>query len=67
MIGSFGMALRYSFGFGDLADRIEKAIAGVLAKGYRTADIKGDASKSVSTSRDGRCNLGRAARRRLSG
>jgi 3-isopropylmalate dehydrogenase len=49
MIGSFGMALRYSFGLSDLADRIEKAIAGVLAKGYRTADIKGDTAKSVST------------------
>jgi 3-isopropylmalate dehydrogenase len=50
MIGSFGMALRYSFGLGGLADRIEAAIAGVLAKGLRTADIKGDAVKSVSTS-----------------
>ncbi|HLH11327.1 MAG TPA: 3-isopropylmalate dehydrogenase [Methylovirgula sp.] len=53
MIGSFGMALRYSFGLGDLADRVEKAIAGVLAKGLRTADIKGDAAKSISTSEMG--------------
>src|SRR5208282_4231279 len=30
MIGSFGMALRYSFNLGDLADRIEKAISDVL-------------------------------------
>jgi 3-isopropylmalate dehydrogenase len=53
MIGSFGMALRYSFGLGDLADRIERAIAGVLAKELRTADIVGDAAKSVSTSEMG--------------
>jgi 3-isopropylmalate dehydrogenase len=53
MIGSFGMALRYSFGLSDLADRIELAIAGVLAKGLRTADIKGDAAKFVSTTEMG--------------
>ena len=33
MIGSFGMALRYSFGLGEAADRLDKAIAGVLAGG----------------------------------
>src|ERR1700761_8805880 len=42
MIGSFGMALRYSFGLTDLADKIEGAIARVLDKGLRTADIKGN-------------------------
>jgi 3-isopropylmalate dehydrogenase len=50
MIGSFGMALRYSFGLIEAADRIEKAIADVLASGLRTADIKGEAASSVSTS-----------------
>jgi 3-isopropylmalate dehydrogenase len=49
MIGSFGMALRYSFGLGEAADRIEKAISDVLASGLRTADIKGDASETIST------------------
>jgi 3-isopropylmalate dehydrogenase len=49
MIGSFGMALRYSFGLGEAADMIEKAISNVLAAGLRTADIKGDAPKHVST------------------
>src|SRR5579863_10056692 len=49
IIGSFGMALRYSFGLGDLADKIETAIAAVLAKGLRTADIKGEAKATVST------------------
>jgi 3-isopropylmalate dehydrogenase len=53
MIGSFGMALRYSFGLGDLADKIETAIAAVLAKGLRTADIKGDAAATVSTAQMG--------------
>jgi 3-isopropylmalate dehydrogenase len=50
MIGSFGMALRYSFGLIEAADRIEKAISDVLASGLRTADIKGEAASSVSTS-----------------
>jgi len=53
MIGSFGMALRYSFGLGALADKIEAAIAAVLAKGLRTADIKGDAKSTVSTAQMG--------------
>ncbi|MGD0633445.1 MAG: 3-isopropylmalate dehydrogenase [Beijerinckiaceae bacterium] len=50
MIGSFAMALRYTFGRGDLADRIETAISAVLEKGLRTADIKGGAASSLSTS-----------------
>ena len=37
----------------ELADRIERAIAGVLGKGLRTADIKGNAAKSVSTTEMG--------------
>ncbi len=53
MIGSFGMCLRYSFGLGDLADKIEAAIATVLGKGLRTADIKGDATSTVSTAQMG--------------
>ena len=39
MIASFAMALRYSFGLGEWAERIEQAIASVLAKGLRTADV----------------------------
>jgi 3-isopropylmalate dehydrogenase len=50
MIGSLAMAMRYTFERGDLADRIEAAIAAVLAKGLRTADIKGDAANHISTS-----------------
>jgi 3-isopropylmalate dehydrogenase len=53
MIGSFAMALRYSFNLGDFADRIESAIANVLAKGLRTADISTDAKEIVSTAQMG--------------
>ncbi|MBG0794673.1 3-isopropylmalate dehydrogenase [Methylocystis sp. H62] len=49
MIGSLGMALRYSFDLPKAADAIDAAIANVLAKGLRTADIKGDATSTVST------------------
>ncbi|MBV9287968.1 MAG: 3-isopropylmalate dehydrogenase, partial [Hyphomicrobiales bacterium] len=42
MIGSFGMALRHSFGLGHAADRLDAAIAAVLAEGWRTADIKSE-------------------------
>ncbi len=49
MIGSLGMALRYSFGLTDAADMIERAIANALGKGLRTADIKGDTAKSIGT------------------
>jgi len=50
MIGSFGMALRYSFGMTKEADLVEQAIAGALARGMRTADVRGDGATSVSTS-----------------
>jgi 3-isopropylmalate dehydrogenase len=53
MIASFGMALRYSFNLGKQADLIDQAIAATLAKGLRTADIKSEGSKVVSTSEMG--------------
>ncbi len=53
MIGSFGMALRYSFGLHGAADRLDAAIASVLAAGLRTADIRGEADATVSTSEMG--------------
>ncbi|MGH6862691.1 MAG: isocitrate/isopropylmalate family dehydrogenase, partial [Methylocella sp.] len=53
MIGSFGMALRYSFNLGELADRLDNAISDVLDKGLRTADIAGGAGKILSTSQMG--------------
>jgi 3-isopropylmalate dehydrogenase len=39
MMASFGMALRYSFGMMDEADRLDAAIATALDGGARTADI----------------------------
>jgi 3-isopropylmalate dehydrogenase len=53
MIGSFGMALRYSFGLGDAADRLEAASASVLSKGLRTPDIRSEGCQVVSTSEMG--------------
>jgi len=38
---SFAMALRYSFDLGDEAARVERAVEKVLARGLRTADLKG--------------------------
>ena len=50
MIASFGMALRYSFGLVAEADLLDRAIAGVLAKGLRTADIHTAGTTACSTS-----------------
>jgi 3-isopropylmalate dehydrogenase len=58
MITSLGMALRYSFGMGGEADRIDQAIAATLAKGLRTADIKSEGAKVVSTSEMGAAIIG---------
>ena len=53
MIGSFGMALRYSFGLNEAADRLEAAISAVLSGGLRTADIQSPGAVVVSTSQMG--------------
>jgi len=57
MIGSFAMALRYSFGLGAAAEQLSRAMADVLASGLRTADIRGDATRVVSTSEMGEAVL----------
>lgn len=62
MIGSLAMCLRYSFGLGEAADAIEAAIADALAAGLRTADIKGDARDTVSTSQMGDAIVARLER-----
>jgi 3-isopropylmalate dehydrogenase len=49
MIGSFGMALRYSFGLVGEADRLERAIANVLASGTRTKDIAAPGMNAAGT------------------
>jgi 3-isopropylmalate dehydrogenase len=47
---SFAMALRYSFGMGEDATRVEKAVEKVLADGVRTADLMGpEGGTPVST------------------
>ena len=61
MITSFGMALRYSFGMAREADLIDRAIATTLAKGLRTADIKSEGAKVVSTSEMGSAILAEMA------
>ena len=53
MIGSFAMALRYSFGAGEAADKLEGAIADVLGSGTRTKDIAAPGANAVSTSEMG--------------
>jgi 3-isopropylmalate dehydrogenase len=53
MIASFGMALRYSFDMGGLADKVDAAIAAVLASGLRTVDIKSEGTTAVSTTQMG--------------
>ena len=53
MIASFGMALRYSFDMGALADQVDAAISAVLTKGLRTADIKSEGATAVSSTEMG--------------
>jgi 3-isopropylmalate dehydrogenase len=62
MIGSLGMALRYSFGMIKEAELIDRAIAAALERGLRTADIRGQAKRTVGTAEMGeaiRAELGR--------
>jgi 3-isopropylmalate dehydrogenase len=49
MIGSLAMALRYSFGLGDAADMLERAITSALASGLRTKDIAAPGANAVAT------------------
>src|SRR3569623_1177677 len=48
MLARFAMALRYSFGMIELANKLARAIAAVLAGGLRTGDIA-QGGKSVGT------------------
>src|ERR1700739_3197272 len=57
MIASFGMALRYSFDLGPLADKVDAAIAAVLPRGLCTADIKSEGTIAVSTAQMGEAIL----------
>jgi 3-isopropylmalate dehydrogenase len=49
MIGSLAMALRYSLGQGEIADKVEGAVAAVLGDGLRTRDIAGPGGNAVGT------------------
>jgi len=56
------MALRYSFNMAEAADALDAAIAAVLAKGLRTADIKSEGAKVVSTAEMGAAIVGKLER-----
>jgi 3-isopropylmalate dehydrogenase len=58
MLASFAMAMRYSFNMGKEADQLEAAIAAALGKGLRTADIKSEGCKIVSTAEMGEAIVG---------
>ena len=49
MIASFAMAMRYSFDMVAEADLLEKAIAGTLDRGLRSADIWSEGKEKVGT------------------
>ena len=57
-IASFAMALRYSFELEAAAERLEAAIANVLDRGLRTADIMQMGMTRVSTSQMGEAIVG---------
>ena len=52
-IASYGMALRYSCDMPKEADLIDKAIAGTLARGFRTGDIMQPNMRKVGTAEMG--------------
>jgi 3-isopropylmalate dehydrogenase len=62
MLASFGMALRYSFNMAKVAEALDAAIAATLAKGLRTADIKSEGAKVVSTAEMGAAIVGELER-----
>ncbi len=62
MLASVGMAMRYSFNMNKEADMLDAAIAAALAKGLRTADIKSEGAKIVSTAEMGEAIVGEMER-----
>jgi 3-isopropylmalate dehydrogenase len=52
-IASYGMALRYTCGLAKEADLIDKAIAGALSRGLRTADIMQPNMRKLGTAEMG--------------
>ena len=47
------MMLRFSFDLDKEADAVERAVAKVLAEGYRTIDIMSEGKKQVGTEKMG--------------
>src|SRR6266496_2904178 len=58
MLASFGMALRYSLNTAKEADQLDAAIAAALAQGLRTADIKSEGTKVLTTTEMGDAIVG---------
>ncbi len=56
---SVAMMLRHSLGLEEEAAAVERSVEGVLAEGYRTADIAGDGEEVVSTAGMGDVIAGR--------
>ena len=50
MILSFSMMLKYSFDMNEESNLINEAVENVLAKGFRTADLKRENENQISTS-----------------
>src|SRR6059058_2224142 len=59
MLASYGMALRYSLNMGKEADQIDAAISAALAQGLRTADIKSEGAKVLTTTEMGDAIVGK--------
>ena len=53
MIASLAMMLRYSFGMGEWADKVERAIANALAQNVATADLAREGTTIISTAEMG--------------
>jgi 3-isopropylmalate dehydrogenase len=53
MIASLAMALKYSLGQPELAEKLDGAISDALAEGYRTGDIMSDGARRVGTAEMG--------------
>ncbi|HEV3248075.1 MAG TPA: 3-isopropylmalate dehydrogenase [Beijerinckiaceae bacterium] len=62
MIGSLAMCLRYSFGLGEAADALEKAVANVLGSGLRTKDIAAPGTNAIGTAGMGDAVVGELRR-----
>ena len=53
------MMMRHSLGLDAEATAVEQAVEGVLAEGYRTADIGADGGEVIDTARMGSVIAGR--------